>query len=103
MCLRADLSEYSWKKVLSLCFSFPFSDLGLLYHWKAGGLEYFCSDGKSYKIYMICFIEETGEKSGIRILRIRDSHSSANLHQCLCTAKGSQRVCLCCVSQLLSQ
>lgn len=49
-------------------------------------------DRKSCKIYMIRFIEETGEKSGLGILRIRDSHSFANLPQCLCIAKGSERL-----------
>lgn len=83
----------SWKKVLSLCFSFPFSDLGLLYHQKARGPWHFLSERKPWKIYIVCSIEEAGEKTVLGILRIRKYYSSATPLQCLCIAKGTESLC----------
>lgn len=71
---------------------FSFARSRLLQHQEAGGPSYFCFDGKPCKICIICFIEEAGEMSRLRIGRIRDYHSSVNLPQCPCIAMGNQGV-----------
>lgn len=60
--------QFSWKNVLLLCFIFPFSDVGLLYHVKSRGLQHFCCDRKPCKAVMTIFTEENQGFSGLGIL-----------------------------------